>query len=291
MKKLVPIILLQLAIITCSAQGEVYYFGPDNGEVTYENEAKYKKEITKRKKNVIHLKSYLKENDKWKQEKIDKIRKNFDGAMEIKSIGSNLFADNTKRNFTYGPEGKIFFKDHAKGKLVRSGTTTRELPLMLQDTIKLYYQNGNLKSVALYDQNRLIENQNWLKNGSQYIENIHYFVDDTPEHSQGQLFFKQYMLAGIRDTEIDLTQISDLVIVGMVIREDGKLDGLHVKKGIVRELNSAIIDLLAEMPGNWVPARLNDKPVNYYMELPFNFQHNEEGFDMVDFSSGFLIWD
>ena len=99
------------------------------------------------------------------------------------------------------------------------------------------------------------------------------------------------MLTSLQEKKIDLSQISDQVVIGMVIREDGELDGLYLIKGHLKELNSAIMDLISEMPGQWIPANLNGKPVNYYMELPFNFQQIEGGFESVELTGGFLVWD
>jgi hypothetical protein len=291
MKHYFTIILILCVFFATNAQQKVYFFGSDYGEITSEENAVHKKIVFQRNSEATKIKSFVIEDGKWKQEKIDKLSRTKEGKIIFKSSGNKLFAEKSIRTYMHKPDGDILFNDYVKGKLIRSGTTSRELPLNLQDTIKLFYAKGSLKSIAWYEDNRLLGNHNWLKDGSPYIDNIHYYVDEIPEHSNGQVFFRHYMLNGIKEAGIDLSQISDRVVIGMVINDKGDLDGLHVSSGIFKELNETLISLIRVMPGNWVPATLHGKHVNYYMEIPFNFRHIEEGFDSLELSSGFVVWD
>lgn len=289
MQKPILMILILCAFLPTSAQEVVYYYGSDYGVVTSETDARYKKIVYQRNSNATKIKTFVKEDGLWKQELLNKLKKNRKGDIVIKSSGSKLLAEKSTRSFIVKPDGSIFFKDYVKGKLFRSGTTSQQLPLLLQDTIKIYYPDGSLKSIAWYENNCLLGNHNWLKNGSQYIDNIHYYVDDIPEHTNGQTFFIQYMVNGIKESGIDITQIDDVVAIGMVIKENGNADGLNAVSGLSRKLNETIINLIRDMPGNWVPATLHGKSVNYYMEIPFDFRYSEAAFQNIELTPESII--
>ncbi|MDA3821950.1 MAG: hypothetical protein PF450_04965 [Bacteroidales bacterium] len=195
------------------------------------------------------------------------------------------------RSYFQEQNGNFNFTDRLKGTVILEGTASNILPLHKQDTIRSYYRKNVPKSVAVYENNKLISNENWLKNGSKYFSDIHYFVDEVPEHSNGQAHFRAYILNGIRESGIDLNQIADRVIIGWVIMENGELTGFHTISGVYSLLNNTLIKLLREMPGEWIPAKNNGQAVRYYMDMPFNFIDNSEGFESLDLSTGFLVWD
>lgn len=283
--------IFQIYFHSLAGQDTVCYFGNDFRDVSTIEEAKYKKSIYYRNSKVTRLKSFVKKENSWKAYKSELIRNSGNNCFTIKGTESSLFPKKTERCYASMDSGLYIFKDYSKGKLIREGTTSRLLPLQLQDTVNIYYAEGSIKSIARYKNNKLIGNQNWLKNGSGYVDNIFYHVDATPEHSNGPLFFKHYILDGIRKAGIDLTQISDMVVLGWVIMENGETEGIHRISGVFRELNNTLIQLVKDLPGEWIPASLNGKPVNYYMEIPFNFRNRDESFETLEISSGFVIWD
>lgn len=282
---------LLVLIIPSRAQNEVIYYDAGNQVIQSEIEAKYMKCLYSRNSKRLKVKSYAKEQGEWKEEEVEKMKKLNDGLWEIRSSNTPLFSDLITRRFTAGSNENVLFEDKIRGKTICAGSTSSKFPLCYEDSIRSYYPNGRVKSIAFYRNNKLIWNKNWLRDGANYMDNIHLYVDDTPEHSYGQNYFRQHMLNGIIQAGFDLTQVNDQVIVCMVISTEGKLEGLHVRKGTFSGLNTAILRLLSEMPGHWIPAKLDGKPVNYYMEIPFNFSNQVEGFESVELSGGMLMWD
>lgn len=285
------ITIFQFSLFSLAGQDTIFYFGNDYRDVSTIDEAKYMKSIRYRNSKVTRIKSFVREDNSWSIDKSELIKRSDDKSFTIKSSESRLLSKKSERYFSNINSGLSIFKDYNKGRLVREGTTSRLLPLQLQDTLIIYYPNGSVKSIALYENNKLISNQNWLNNGLKYVDNIFYHVDETPEHSNGPLFFKHYILDGIRKAGIDLTQVSDMIVLGWVILENGEIEGIHRISGVFRELNSTLMHLVLDLPGEWIPASLNGSPVNYYMEIPFNFRNRNESFDTLEISSGFVIWD
>jgi hypothetical protein len=195
------------------------------------------------------------------------------------------------RYYSYTEKGLIKYTDKLKGSIISKGTANLLFPLHLRDTVLSYYSNSRIKSEAIYENNRLVSNKNWLPNGNAYFDNIFFFVDNIPEYSMGQVYFRAHILSGLQESEIDLSQISDKVVIGWIVTETGETTGFHVVSGAFSELNNLLIKLIQEMPGHWIPATLDAKAVRYYMNIPFNFIDRTEGFESLEFSSGFVVWD
>lgn len=291
MKSIRLICLLIFIAPGLHAQDAVYYYASDMSEIKSEDGATYMKNVDYKNGRKVRVSTFKRSESDWKVIKQERFVKKSPNSWSIRSSEDKVFSPRLSRSFSSATGGHTRFTDELKGKVLRSGTCSRTLPLHLQDTVRFYYPNASLRSLAVYHNNVLVSNRNWLRNGAEYIDDLIHYVDKVPEHSQGQVFFKHYMLDGIREAGIDLSQVNDMVVIGMVIRSDGNLDGLHLVQGRFRELNNTIMQLLKDMPGNWVAATLHGKTVNYYMELPFNFRHQEEGFDSLELSSGFVVWD
>ncbi|MCF8224271.1 MAG: hypothetical protein K9J30_00180 [Bacteroidales bacterium] len=280
-----------LPAMSLFAQEAEYYYSSDLGITENGKNAVYKREVFHRCSNVRKVFTYKMTDKGWIQEKKEKVRLVNDTLMIIKRPGEKLFREKVTRTFYETEYNRYLFTDHLKGKVILEGTATNLVPLHLQDTVVSYYKTGTLKSIAVYDGNSLVTNQNWLRNGSRYYDDLHYFVDKIPEYSYGQANFRAYILKGIRDSGIDLNQIRDKVVIGWVVMENGELEGFHTIRGVYKPLNNTLIKLIREMPGDWVAASLNGKKVRYYMTLPFNFIDRTENFESLELSTGWVVWD
>ncbi len=147
-----------------------------------------------------------------------------------------------------------------------------------------------MKSISEYRNNQLISNQNWLRNGDKYIDSIFYSADREPEYKMGPDFFHKYLLQNLYNSDIDLTQIQDVVEVAWVVMENGEMDGVIALSGRSLQLNQFLVNTIADMPGEWQPAMLNGKAVRYFISVPLNFQQNEINFQELELSSGTLFY-
>lgn len=290
--KFIPIILFVLAgTIFVSAQDTTFYYSADFGITVAPENAKYSREIDKKLGRRVVIKTYEREGEDWVRIRKERIRTVNDTLMQIRRKADKLWAEVITRSFHQVKNGLYYFTDTKWGNIVLEGDASSVLPLHLQDTVRSYYTRNRPKSIAVYKDNQLISNQNWLRNGNRYFDDLHYFVDQEPEHSLGQVHFRTYMLQGIQKSGIDLAQISDRVLIGWVVMEDGSLQGFHTIKGVYTQLNNTLIKLIREMPGEWQPATIDGNPVRYYMNMPFNFIDRTENFENLELSTGFVSWD
>lgn len=186
-----------------------------------------------------------------------------------------------------GP-GLYEFEESTLKSKVRSGTSSKYLPLHLEGTVTEYHPNGNVKSVSEFNDNQLVSNQNWLSDGTPYLDSIFYSADLEPEFKLGNDFFRSYLIQQIGKSKLDLSQIEDVVVIGWVVMETGNIEGTLALQGKSRQLNQYLVKTIAELPGEWQPAELNGIPVRYFMSIPLNFLHNEANFQEVELSSGML---
>lgn len=273
------------------AQDTTYLYASDFGITEHMDDAKYKRNHDIRSARRSVVKTYELDGDEWLRTRKEKTVLVNDTLMQIRRKADKLWPEVILRSFHLQEDGLYRFTDQNRGSLILEGTATSLVPLHLEDTVRSYYAKNMPKSVAFYENNKLISNRNWLRNGNEYYDNLHYFVDQVPEHSLGQIHFRAYMLNGIAESGIDLNQISDRVVIGWVVLEDGSLEGFHTISGVFSQLNNTLIKLIREMPGEWQPARLNGRPVRYYMNVPFNFIDRSESFETLELSTGFVSWD
>ncbi len=286
------ICLLLLGICTSvMAQEHTYYYGSDFGIVTNPEISVYKRVVKTISSKQTRISTYTKTEGTWQSTKIQRIKQKSANTYRIRSSGDRLLSKSYIRTYERLDNEKYAFSDFKSDELIQKGTATEVIPLHLVDTLISYYPSGRIKSRAVYFENRLIENRNWLQTGTPYYDNIHYFVDNIPEYSMGPAYFRNYIIAGLKDSGLDLSLISDRVIIAWVVLENGEISGIHTKSGVYKELNSLLMTLIQEMPGKWIPASLHGRPVRYYMEIPFNFIDRTENFESLELSSGFLIWD
>lgn len=290
------VISIMLAVLTIpvrlTAQSP-YYFSNTYRLISEEDQmqAKYKKVSSERTCGNIRIETFRRSGDGWSEINKETFRKKNDSTYVVRFRGKTIFNSKYIRTYREMDNGAFFFTDRMRNRLLREGTSLKKLPLILQDTIRIYHENGRIKTVAIYEENEMSGNMNWLSNGNRYFDDLAFHVDRLPEYSLGPELFKSHILGGLNASGIDLTQISDRVVVGWVVLENGELEGFHIITGKLSELNSLLVKLIRELPGEWSPATLYGEPVRYYMQIPFNFLDRTETFENIEFSSGFLIWD
>jgi len=292
MKRFFLIILSVILMIpAASAQDTTWYYGTDFSILKDDGEAQFKRDVKVRNKRKNVIKTYELKDKEWELIRKEKITQVSDSVQQVRRRGDKLLPDRLARKFSIDKNGLYQFREYKGPQLTLQGTATSLVPLHLQDTVRSFYESGQTKSIAIYNNNSLVSNQNWLKNGSPYIADIFHFVEQEPQYSRGQAHFRAHMMTGLKESGIDLSQISDKVVIGYVVMEDGSLEGFHVISGVFKPLNEKIIELIRTLPGEWVPAKVNGRNVRYYMTLPFNFIDRTRNFESLEMSTGFVVWD
>lgn len=121
-----------------------------------------------------------------------------------------------------------------------------------------------------------------------YIDDIIYFVNEDPQYNLAKASFRGQMINRQKESGIDLAQISDRVVIGFTVMEDGSLAGFHTIQGVFKPLNEKIIELIQTMPGGWGPTEVYGKPVR---TLTFNSIDRKRSIKSPERNTGFVVWD
>lgn len=291
-KLFVSLIFSLLFVIYGNGQNMIYYYGSNHKPANSSEKAKFIKKLYKKTRKKTVIETFARLDGDLKLAKKEKIRSNQNGYQIIKVTTNTIYPDKIHRKFSINAQGDFDFQEYADGKLARTGTTSRMLPLHLKDTIKEYFRNGQKKAVSYYENNSLISNQTWLKDGTKYVENLFYSVDEIPEYQLGPENFQTFVMKSLESANVDLTQYNGIVTLGWVIKENGELLGAHMLAGQYAGLGKLLSEIIEKLPGKWEPAQLDGQKVNFFMKFPVNFDNNShlQVFDGVEYSNGFLMW-
>ena len=292
---MIKYLLLSVCIVMLpgmlQAQDTTYYYEADFGITAHADNAKYKRELRIKSARRTVTETYELAGESWERTRKEKSLLVNDTLLRIRRTTDKYWPVIVNRSFQRGKNSLYHFTDHAKGNIILEGYASSLLPLHLEDTVISYHNRNRIKSIGIYSDNHLVSNQNWLRNGDRYYDDLHFFVQQEPEYSLGQVYFRTFIMQGIRETGIDLNQVRGEILIGFVVMEDGSLEGFHTITGVYTQLNEILIKLIREMPGDWQPATLHGYPVRFYMNIPFNFIDRSENFENLELKSGVLHWD
>jgi len=264
----------------------MYYYGINSRPVNGLSEAVISEEVTKKSEKKYIIKTQQLIEGQWKQVKKEKIKLKGEKDQTIYYYANTLFPKKIYRMYESTGPTEYLFKESTVNNQIRSGSSSSYLPLHLEGLLTQYHPNGKIKSKSIYRDNQLVSNENWLSDGSKYIDSVFYSVDQEPEYQMGDEFFKSFLIKKLEQSKIDMTQIQDEVVLGWVVMTDGSLDGIITTKGKSRELNQILVNTIAELPGTWTTPMLDGSPVRYYMSIPLNFIQRNARFQEIDLSPG-----
>jgi len=252
----------------------VVYLGI-NGKQTSADHAVTMQKITKMDKSS-EVNTFVLKNSSWDKVSCEQYKKLNDSTYRIKLSGIKT-PGATIRTFKKQSEGEWKFTDRVKSQIEMTGVSQSIIPLVLNGEVTEYFPNGNKKSVSYYKNNELQSNMNWQEGGDKYIDNIFYSVDTEPTFNPGMKVLHQHILNGFKDAGINISAMKGSMIIGFVVMENGRIDGIKIVKGLGPIINSSVYDSFMTLPfkGNWTPARLNGQPVRYFQEFPINFKFDE----------------
>lgn len=287
-KNLALLIFFLFSVLAFAQNKSEIYFGV-NGKLTDKTKAVLiNKKTVKSSKRIIIDTYKMKESEfvKYSREKYFKLN---DSTYRIK-LNSPEYTGNIYRVFRKKTGNLFDFSDYKKDELFKKGTASEIAPLLLQGKTTEYYTNGNRKSESEYYKNELVSNINWRENGEKYIDNLFFSVDAEPEFKPGVKELNNYLLKGFKDAEIDISSISGTLLIGFVVLENGKIDGVRVLKGIGPTINSVTYELFVNLEGEWEPAKLDNKVVRYYHLFPINFIYKQSQFEFAEMRGSILHW-
>lgn len=283
------LILLVSGLLSLTLKGQVtYYYGVNGKPLESKEGAILRKEVTKKSGRKYVVRTSQHTGEEWKSILKEKVTEQGNGELVIRQSGNGKIPRTIYRKMEKTGLNQYRFSESTLNQEIRKGTSSSFLPLHLEGNITDFYRYGELKSNSIYHDNQLLSNENWLIDGSRYIDSVFYSVDREPEYQNGDKYFKNYILQKLHDSGMDLTQVEDVVVISWVVMETGELEGIMATRGRSQQLNQILVNTIAEMPGTWQPALLNNAIVRYYMSFPLNFMQNEANFQELDFSSGTL---
>ncbi len=288
MRILIIILLSLFPFFVFSQNDTTIYFGV-NGKVGLVEKTDIKKEIKYKLFKKIKVNTYKANEDKWHFLFSEKIKIVNDSTFKIK-IRSDEFSGRVNRQFEKQENGSYKFTDWLNKRIKRVGYSATKMPLIFEGEVTDFYANGKIKSISQYKNNELITNKNWLPNGDPDIDDIFYSVDSGPLFDDGIGSLHQHILKTFSDSGIDVADVAGELIVGFVVRTDGKIDGIRIIKGITVSVNTVAVQSFQTLMGEWEPAKLDDRDVNYFQLFPINFITPEYNFDYLQMKGSMLYW-
>lgn len=280
-------ILLLLATPVFS-QESVRYFGA-NGKITDVDQAIEMQNIRKKSPKKTTILTFVQKDKKWEKTTIDQYRQENDSTLQIKENSAD-FTGTIYRTFHRQGNDLYTFRDVIKKKIVREGTAKSVIPLILQGEVKEYYKNGNLKSISQYNNNELISNKNWNPDGEKYIDNIFYSVDVYPTFKPGAQVINKNLMIAFKNAGVDISSISGSLVIGFVITTEGKIEGVKVLKGLGPTINTVASETFLNLKGDWTPAKLDGKTVQFFQVFPINFIYKTQSLEFAELRGTTLHW-
>ncbi len=268
------LIILILSQIGFSQADTIIYHRANNKPAVEDNATEYIK-IKKSRKKIFTISTYYKNDNKWTLSPVEETA-HFanDSSLSItKEYPGNK--EETLRIFCR--QGDLYyFKDYYPNKVLKQEGHTRSiLPLHLEGQVKSYYDSGTLSSISEYDNNQMKGNQNWLKNGEKYFDNVFNTVDIMPEYPGGIPAFMDYIKKNLQYPENEQKKkIQGRVYIMFIIDENGQLTGTVITQGTDPQLDLAAYQVIKSSSVKWSPGILDGNPVKVGFNIPIRFSLN-----------------
>jgi hypothetical protein len=288
MKKLLFALIIIIPLNSFSQKDTVFYYGV-NGKIDNPVRKDIMKKVDYRSARKIKVKTYKAYENEWQLIYEEKMKVENDSVFEIQMKGDE-FSGRVTRIFEKLDDGTYKFTDWLGENIRRQGQTKSKIPLIFQGEVTEFYPYGRIKSISQYSNNELVFNQNWLPNGDVMVDDIFYSVDEEPQFEPGIGVLRDHITKAIKDAKFDLLSVEGRVVVGFVVTSDGTIDGVQIVKGISQQLNGILVSAFNSLEGRWVPAKLNNKEVNYFQSIPINFIFKKYNFDYLEMDRGMMYW-
>lgn len=283
------LLLLSFLLIcfTCFSQSHTTKYIGINGKLTTSKNAIYMQKIERKAHKHYKVQTFQHQDAKWEKIYTEHYKKLNDSTWQINANGDEI-PPVSIRTYTKIADNKWKFKDMVEGQVVRKGEALSVMPLLLDGQVTEYYLGGIKKSVAVYNHNEMVSNENWNEDGQRYVDDIFYSADVYPTYSKGNKALHEHILECYKKSGIDISSVSGNLVVGFVVMQDGTIDGIKLLKGVTNEINKVTLEAFKSLDGNWTPAKLNNKPVKYFQVFPVNFIYRESHIEYAELKGGIL---
>lgn len=264
--------LLMLTQIGFSQSDTIIYHRANNKPAVKDNATEYIK-VKKNRKSIFTISTYYKTDDKWTLSPINETAHFInDSSLSIVKEYSSGNIEETLRLFSKQGD-LLFFQDYDENNQIKQeGLTKTILPLHLEGSVKKYFDSGTLSSIEKYKDNQMLSNQNWLKNGEKYQDNVFNSVDVMPEYPGGIASFMNYIKKNLHYPENEKKKkIQGRVFIHFIIDENGQLTGTYIVQGINPQLDLAAYQVIKSSSVKWSPGILDGNPVKVGYNIPIKF--------------------
>ncbi len=272
---LINLIFLFLTQIGFAQSDTIIYLRGNNKPAVKDNATEYI-EVKKNRKNIYTIRTYYKTDNQWNLSPIEETAHFInDSSLSIVKEYPKGNIEETLRIFS--KQGDLYlFRDYYSNKVLKQEGYTRSiLPLHLEGQVKSYYDSGTLSSVSEYNNNQMTGNQNWLKNGEKYQDNVFISVDVMPEYPGGVSAFMDYIKKNLHYPENEKKKkIQGRVLIHFIIDEKGQLTGTVITQGVNPQLDLAAYQVINSSSVKWSPGILDGKPVKVGLNIPIRFSLN-----------------
>lgn len=273
MKKFVLIIICLKSILIFGQQTGTFYYSV-LGEACDKKVAKTKYVITSSDKKVYKEVVSIRYDNIWtKGNSYTLYHFENDSSIDIKLFINNELAKTTKRIYKKQNDSIYSFIDYENDSVLSGkGFALNLLPLIYHGKVDDFYRNGNKRSEATYNNNRLINNLRWKENGEKDISNVFNFegVEIEPKFTEGPL--NKYIEKELIYPEEALKKnIKGRVILQLIIMEDGSVDGVKVLRSVNAQLDAEAIRVVKQTSKKWTPGKIKNTPVRVAFNIPINF--------------------
>lgn len=276
---------------------EFFYYGVNSEPVEDTSGAMTMKEVRRKSGTRIVITSRQRTNGDWSWSGKTRMRFREEGRILVRQSGPEgilpvrFVREYRRAEDTVCSSAAFLFRDVRDNRIFRKGSASSLVPLHLDGELTTYHENGSVKTIAVFHENQLQSNQNWLPDGSRYIDDLFYSADRVPEFEYGVEFFNSYLIQRLKTSGYDLSLVEDRVVIGWVIMENGKLESPVALEGESIPLRELLVEIISDLPGTWEPAVLDGRYVRYFISLPLNFHRQDITFQNLEVSGSVLHYD
>jgi hypothetical protein len=284
-------LLTFLTVLTAYSQDTNYYYGVNDKIVGNLEAARNYKNVRKRSGKCYSIKSFSRTDGTWTLVRSEKARKKRNGIYQFRYRESTFFPRFFRRTLLGEQNGIFRFRETNRKTLLREGGSLTQIPLHLQGKVIEYRDDGSVKSESIYRENQLVSNTYWKKDGALLAENVFFNVHKPPQFLPGDRYLKDYIIHKIAEEKLPVTQIQDELLIGWVVTDKGEIGNVVILKGRVESVNNFFLETIRSLPGQWEPAELDGRKVNYFVTMPVSFTNTVPMLQNIDFAGGMLMWD
>ena len=172
------------------------------------------------------------------------------------------------------PDSTFVVKEYYKdGELSFQGICKYYFPLIKQGESVQYYTNNKIRSKEVHDNNKLISNQNWLKNGERTIDNVYEYAEVLPSFNGSIANFYKYLSENMNyPTSARKNNIQGKVYVEFIVSKTGTVEGVQVLSGVNSELDEESVRVVESSTNLWTPGQVSYQAANVKMCIPISFK-------------------